>query len=98
MGGKPPSSISRFIVVFGEKNKVFASGQAIRAASYAVLRPTVHGSERAGRKNILYADSPQAAGYRTREVNQSRLTFDTPSYTLSSCPVFGEHRNAEVSR
>ena len=27
------------------QNKVFASGQAIRAASYAVLRPIVHGSE-----------------------------------------------------
>ena len=45
------------------ENKVFASGQAIREASLTVLRPTVHGSERAGRKNIFYADSPQAAGY-----------------------------------
>ena len=44
-------------------NKVFASGQAIREASLTVLRPTVHGSERAGGKNIFYADSPQAAGY-----------------------------------
>jgi len=47
-------------------NKVFASGQAIREASLTVLRPTVHGSKRAGRKNDLYADSPQAAGYGTR--------------------------------
>ena len=52
-------------------NKVFASGQAIRAASNAVLHPTVHGSDRAGRKNILYADSPQAAGYRPRRMNEN---------------------------
>ena len=57
-------------LIYYFNNKVFASGQAIRAASYAVLRPTAHGSERAGRKNILYADSPQAAGYQTREMNQ----------------------------
>ena len=43
-------------------NKVFVSGQAIREASLTVLRPTAHGSERAERKNIFYADSPQAAG------------------------------------
>ena len=33
-----------FKVGFGPVHKVFASGQAIRAASYAVLRPTEHGS------------------------------------------------------
>ena len=36
---------------FKPSNKVFAFGQAIREASLTVLRPTVHGSERAGRKN-----------------------------------------------
>ena len=27
---------------------------------------------RAGRKNVLYADSPQAAGYRLHEMNQKK--------------------------
>lgn len=36
---------ARKAAVMGKWNKFFASGQAIRSASYAVLRPTAHGSE-----------------------------------------------------
>jgi len=52
-------------------NEAFASAQAIRVEGNAVLRPTEHGSERAGRKNALCADSLQAAGYRTCWMNQN---------------------------
>ena len=47
-----------------------------RQASRYYARPYT-ARKRAGRKNVLYADSPQAAGYRTHKTNESNHHYSS---------------------